>query len=166
MAIYHRFLSKSSNTLKSLEFFNMPSRVPQSNEAEVQDLDKLFSACPNVEHLHLPIGIHIPQDTLNKIAQGSLLPSLRSLDVFSTVGIDILEMVGRRNELVYRRFGVRSSRLGGAIDGYPLSFAHVVLHTLLANWSSTTSAKRYLRRFWSSQGTVFDIRCRVVYFVG
>ncbi|KIM37986.1 hypothetical protein M413DRAFT_12975 [Hebeloma cylindrosporum] len=158
MWIYHRLLSRSSSTLRSLEFMDAPPQVPRRIDAVGHDLEGLFARCPNLERLQLPIGVHMPQMTVNKIAEGSLLPYLRSLEVFSTVGIDILEMVGRRNELVYRRFGIGSSELGSGTAAYAPFFAHVVLHTLLENRSNATLARRYIRLFSSSQGTVFDFR--------
>ncbi|KIM35578.1 hypothetical protein M413DRAFT_32433 [Hebeloma cylindrosporum] len=161
MSIYDHLLSRSSQTLRTLELVDAPSEGRQSNNAMVcqdTDLDKLFSMCPNVEHLRLPIGVQIPQNTLNKITECSLLPCLRSLEVFSTIGIDVLEMVGRRNELVYHRAGIGSSNLGTGIGGYPPFLGRVVLHTLLENQRNITLAKRYIRSFSSSQGTVFDIK--------
>lgn len=58
-----------------------------------QDVDRLFSMLPMLEYLHLPVGVSIPQNSADKIAQGILLPSLRVLDASSPVGLDILDMV-------------------------------------------------------------------------
>ena len=173
ISIYQKLLSKSRDTMKSLMFWDAPFRGYENNEmggptlvysppCSRNDLDGLFSMLPKLEHLHLPIGIYIPQNAADKIARGILLPSLRILDVSSTFGVDILDIVERRNELAYYRAGcVGSSKLenGSArTDIYPPFFSHVLLLTSSNYRSQVELAKRYLHSSSNSQGTVLDIR--------
>jgi len=116
---------------------------------------------PKLEHLHLPIGVYIPQNSADKIAQGILLPSLRSLDASSPIGLDILDIVKRRNQLAYDRSGwVGSSKLDRGrigISSYPPFFSHVLLFTSSDYRSKVEVAKRHLLSSSSSQGTKLDI---------
>jgi hypothetical protein len=158
MSIYENLLSKSSNTLKSLTFLDTPL-VGASSE---QDLDGLFSMLPKLEHLHLPIGVYIPQNSADKIAQGILLPSLRTLDASSPIGLDVLGMVRRRNQLAYYRSGwVGSSKLDRGtigISSYLPFFSRVLLLTSSDHRSKVEVAKRHLLSSSSSQETALDIR--------
>ena len=158
MSIYENLLSKSSNTLKSLTFWDAQLAGARSE----QDLDGLFSMLPKLEYLHLPVGVYIPQNSADKIAQGILLPSLRILDASSPIGLDILDVVRRRNQLAYYRSGwVGSSKLDRGtigISSYPPFFLHVLLFTSSDYRSKVEVAKRYLLSSSSSQGTSLDIR--------
>ena len=173
MSIYKDLLSKSRDTLEFLGFLDAPSREPQRNTMEdptliynlphsEQDFDGLFSMCPNLELIQLPIGVHIPQNTANKIAEGVLLPSLKFVEVSSTIGVDILDMVKRRNELAYRCTGwIGSSKLDSGKTSttiYPPFFSALVLHTSAENRSKVKLAQRYLQSSSTSQETVVDIR--------
>ena len=158
MSIYENLLSKSSNTLRSLTFWDAQLQGASSE----QDLDGLFSMLPKLEYLHLPVGVYIPQNSADEIAQGILLPSLRILNASSPIGLDILDIVRRRNQLAYYRSGwVGSSKLGRGtigISSYPPFFSHVLLFTSSDYRSKVEVAKKYLLSSSSSQGTSLDIR--------
>jgi len=170
MSIYQDLLSKSHKTLKSLVFCDPSAEGDQTEGLTLiynpprsqQDVDSLLSIVPNLEHLRLPIGVHIPPSTADKIAQGILLPSLKHLEVSSTVGVDIVDMVKRRNVLAYRHpfFVGSSKRRGGASSTpvYPSFISGVLLFTLSANRSKVELAKRHLQPSSSTQGTEFYIR--------
>ena len=164
MSIYRDLVSESRDTLKSLVFSDAPSRPPLSNEAEGEhEFDGLFAMCPNLELMQLPIGLHIPRNTGDKIAEGILLPYLRILEVSSIVGVDILDMVERRNELAYHHQGwIGSSKLDSGIPMrtgiYPAFFSGLLLHMLFENRSKVKLAEKCFRSSSSSQGTVLDIR--------
>ncbi|KIM36205.1 hypothetical protein M413DRAFT_31808 [Hebeloma cylindrosporum] len=173
MSIYKALLSKSRNTLKSLGFSDTPFRGYMDEEAEhptlfytpsnrQQDLDELLASLPNLKHLHLPIGVYIPQNTADKIAQGILLPSLTSLDASSTVGVDILGMVERRNELAYHfTDSIGFSGLDDALAGIGVSppfLSDLLLVTPPDNFSAVEAMKHRLLSSSSSQGTALDIR--------
>ena len=87
---------------------------------------------------------------------------MRILDASSTIGVDILDIVKRRNGLAYYRASwVGSSKLdnGSAhTDIYPPFFSHVLLLRSPNYRSQVELAKRDLHSCSSSQGTVFDIR--------
>lgn len=176
MSIFQDLLSKSRKTLKSLGFWDAPLQGYPNTEMEGSifvynpprsqlDLEVLFSMLPNLEDIRLPIGVYIPPNTADKIARGILLSSLRILKVSSIIGIDILDMVRRRNELAYHRpgwIGSSESRLDpemaiGTDKFYPF-FLHVQLLTSSANCSKVELAKKYLRSSSSYQGTAVDIR--------
>ena len=120
---------------------------------------------PNLENIRLPIGVYIPPNPADKIARGILLPSLRILKVSSIIGVDILNTVGRRNELVYYCpgwVGSSESKLdpaGRAVSTgfYPPFLSDIQLRSS-DNRSKVELAKRYLRSSSSSQGTAVDIR--------
>ncbi|KIM37701.1 hypothetical protein M413DRAFT_30641 [Hebeloma cylindrosporum] len=173
MPIYKKLLSKSSNVLKSLGFWDAPFRGYRDEEAEYptliytpssshQDLDELFAILPNLQHLHLPIGVYIQKSAADKIAQGTLLPSLTSLDTSSTVGVDILGIVERRNELAYHLTGsIGSSKLDharAATGIYPTFISRVLLLTPSSNFLRVERAKRFLLSSSSSQRTALDIQ--------
>jgi hypothetical protein len=157
VSIYQKLLSKSSITLKSLSFWDAPLQAYQRSPP--QDLDGLFVMLPKLQHLHLPIGLYIPQNSADKIAQGILLPSLRILDAYSAIGLDILDVVRRRNELAYHRPG--SSKLDSGAAGisiHPPIFSRVLLLTSSDYRSMVELERRYLQSSSSSRGTAFDIR--------
>jgi hypothetical protein len=169
VSIYQKLLSKSSNKLESLTFWDASLHGYDSENKErgpptlvyspPQDLDGLFAKLPKLQYLHLPIGLFIPQNSADKIAQGILLPSLRILDASSTVGLDILDIVRRRNELAFHRPG--SSKLANGAAGiaiHPPILSHVLLLTSSDYLSKVELEKRYLESSSSSQRTAFDIR--------
>lgn len=178
MSTYQGLLSNSCKTLKSLALWDAPLQGYQSTETEgpalvytppcsQQNLDGLFSNLPNLEHVRVPNGVFIPPSAADRIAQGILLPSLRILEVTSTTGVDILDMVRRRNELTYLRSGwVGSSKskrskldsgMAAGTSFYPPFFSDVRLLTVSRNRSKVELAKKYLQSSSSSQRTVFDI---------
>ena len=120
---------------------------------------------PNLEYIRLPIGVYIPLDAADKIARGIFLPSLKILKVSSIVGVDILDMVRRRNELASYRpgwVGCSEPKLGPGMvvgTGPHLSFvSDVQLLTSSDNLLKVEAAKKYLRSSSSSQGMAVDIR--------
>ena len=170
LSIYQNLLSTSHQTLKTLVFWDAPVEGDQSDgltlvynpPRSLQDLDSLFSLLPNLEHLRLPIGVHIRRSTADSIAQGILLPSLRNLEVSSADGVDILRMAKNRNELAFRHpVFVGSSKRGSGSHRtgmYPPFFSAVLIFTSSANRSKVELEKRYLQSSPSSQRTAFYIR--------
>jgi len=175
MSMFQDLLSKSRKTLKSLGFWDAPLQGYQNTEMEGSilvynppcsqlDLEVLFSMLPNLEDIRLPIGVYISPNAADKIARGVLLPSLRILKVSSITGVDILDMVRRKNELAYHRpgwVGSSESKLDPGIaigtDFYPPFFLHVQLLTSSDNHSKVELTKRYLRSSSSYQETAVDI---------
>jgi hypothetical protein len=172
MSIYQDLLSKSRKTLKSLGFWDAPLQGDQNTETEGTSLvhnppcslDGLFSMLPHLERIRLPEAVYIPPNAADKIAQGIFLPSLRVLEVSSTVGVDILDMVRRRNEVAHHHpgwVGSSESRLDhGMVAGTgfsPTFFSNVRLFTASNNRSKVELVKKSLQSSSSSQRTVFDI---------
>ena len=183
--MYHQLLSRSSNTLQRVEFWNflLPGGFQLGAQGGAahstlggphlviprikQDLDSFFSILPMVRMLRLPIGLSIPETAIKLIAQGELLPLLETLEVTSCTGMDILTMVKERNEIAYRCGGfVGSSSAAMNACQYdadcpapPTFLSDVVLWTSMMQMRRVTSCVGFIQSLSSSQKT----RLRILY---
>jgi hypothetical protein len=103
--LYTRLLRASKNTLQQLYMDEYPPHGSDTSGFVVRRryrktphrvLAAFFRAIPNVENLHLPLGLEIDAVTLDKMASYTLLPKLSWLELSSVRGWPILAMAQRR----------------------------------------------------------------------
>jgi len=185
MDMYHQLLSRSSNTLQRVEFWNflLPGGYALGAQGQVAhsslggphlliprkkpDLDSFFSILPMVQMLRLPAGLYIPETAMEPIVQGRLLPLLETLEVTSYTGVDILTMVKERNEVAYRRGGFEGTsnaasnvcHYGANRPAPPTFLSEVVL------WTSMTQVRRVKScvAFIQSLSSFHKTRLRILY---
>ncbi|KAF8182529.1 hypothetical protein BJ912DRAFT_928558 [Pholiota molesta] len=107
LALYTKLLRASTRTLRRLYLIDYPSSEGNSagfkikqrySEITPQTLEKFFKVVPNVESLHLPLGIYIHPQIVDKVASYTRLPMLRELDLCTIHGWYILSMAKQRHE--------------------------------------------------------------------
>jgi len=173
--VYYPLLYGSSNTLRSIAFFNLegsegPGRLanhrggPGRNSSQVsRDMENLFSILPMVRVLQLPLGLYISETAMELISVGRLLPSLDALQVTSLIGSDILTMVKNRNEIANLLSGLVGSSSAVPTtwcDSHRYSPHHcseVVLCTSAPQRAMVESCTAYIHSLSSMQNTKFQI---------
>ncbi|KIM35972.1 hypothetical protein M413DRAFT_322889 [Hebeloma cylindrosporum] len=163
--IYHPLVCLSSQTLQQVEFWDLPllPGSPHRNALSMQQsFEGFFSTLPMVRFLRLPVGVRIPEAAIDLIAEGRLLPLVEALEVASYTGIDILTMVGERNEVAYQCSGLVGSS-SAAVNIHntqrrsPAFFSEVVLWTPGRQIRRVNARIKSLQLLSSSQFTKFGI---------